>query len=84
MKYLRKYNESVEDKSFQDIKDICLELEDDGYIVSYILTSVGLWIRIKNKKNIIYGENIQETLLRLKDYLGNNYIRTAFDGVIKD
>ncbi len=31
MKHLKKYNESKEEISLEDIRDICLELEDEGF-----------------------------------------------------
>lgn len=76
MKYLRKYNESY--INIEDIKDICLELTDLGIVISISSTDA------YRNKNVIYFHNynihngmkwndVKDCLLRLKDYLGDNY-----------
>ncbi len=81
MKHLRKYNESKEEISLQDVKDICQELEDEGFQVDLkecgILKYYGcecFYIRIrKNTRTIKYFEykDVKEVLLRLRDYIGH-------------
>ncbi len=80
--HLKKYNESVEEKSFEDIKDICLELKDNGYEVSYYIFSSHkkMSIRIDNPRGKIVYDDIKDVLLRLDDYLGDNYIDTDYIG----
>ncbi len=83
MKHLKKYNESIEEKkSFEDIRDICLELEDDGFDIFYAgfyTTGATCAIRIaKPSEKFLYTE-VKEVLLRLKDYLGSNYDKIIYD-----
>ncbi len=80
------FNENVNELSFDDIRDICLELKDEGFFISYYkLTGREKFvIRIERLHKRISYKDVQETILRLKDYLGDNYIDTAFDGNYKN
>ncbi len=81
MKHLKKYNESIEQKSLQDIKDILLELEDEGFITR-IATRRGIATITITNHNVTYFKypDVKETMLRLKDYLGSNYRGTSCGG----
>src|ERR1035437_2849647 len=85
MKYMKSYkgrSETIAKKIREDIKDICLELEDEGF--STITHKAGLagnleclFIGIGNSRCITnkkaefkYGE-ISEVIERLKEYLGD-------------
>ncbi len=76
MKHLRKYNESKEEVILEDVKDILLELEDDGFIVKFSTTQSPEQIKIliKDAKYLFKYADVKEELLRLKDYLGYNWI----------
>ena len=78
MKYIKLY----ESFNTQDIKDILLEVEDLGYGTKIILLEdetgnygdhEGIMIIAPSRGSIKYIE-IEDCLLRLKDYLGDNYI----------
>ncbi len=77
MKHLRKYNESVEEKSFEDIRDICQELVDDGFEIEYVKADKEILIRFTKPhfERFLYSK-VEETVLRLYDYLGDNILRT--------
>ncbi len=74
MKHLKKYNENIENSTIEDIKDILLELEDEGFKVDYSnLKDIKGEDSISIKKDAAKGfkySDIKEVLLRLKDYLG--------------
>ncbi len=74
MKYLKKYNESVEEKSMEDIRDICLELEDEGFKVEFKHEHFDS-IRISKPNKTFKYEEVKEVMLHLKDYLSHWYIR---------
>jgi hypothetical protein len=78
MKYIKLY----ESFNTQDIKDILLEVEDLGYGTKIILLEdetgnygdhEGIMIIAPSRGSIKYIE-IEDCLLRLKDYLGDRYI----------
>ncbi len=80
MKHLRKYNESVEQITSQDVKDILLELEDEGFKVKiehcdWLIEDIYTAEISKYNKSFKYDE-VKETLLRLKEYLGVNLYNT--------
>lgn len=67
MKYLKLFNESF---SLEDMHDILLELEDDGFDVNFYPGGVGdhlyeIWIM----KDYFKFNDVSEYLLRLQDYL---------------
>ena len=73
MKYLKRFNES---KTWDDIKDICLELKDMDLEIKYSLYQIAprkykpcLYM----PSSFILNNDIYDCLLRLKDYLGDNY-----------
>ncbi len=72
MKHLKKYNESREETLLQDIRDILLELEDNGFAVEIedicFLREQPFAIKISRNKSFRYSE-VKDVLLRLKDYL---------------
>ncbi len=82
MKHLKKYNENINDISLQDIRDICLELEDEKFIIELnegksaaelLANAFNISIESGKEKNFKYSE-VKEVLLRLKDYLGEKLI----------
>ncbi len=79
MKYLKKYNENVEKKSLEDVKDILIELEDDEFEIIWYENEYRFVI-IKNG-GFIY-DDIKEVILRLKDYLFPN--RLSIIAYVKD
>ncbi len=61
--------------SVDDVKDICIELEDAGFEVTFPDTGGEILLRINIKKNSGYFKynEVKEVLLRLKDYLGEHW-----------
>ncbi len=80
MKHLKKYNESKEEEIFtQDVRDICQELQDDGfYIATYVAESEDDKnnVEIYNFHEPLKYDDVHEVILRLRDYLGDKYVRT--------
>ncbi len=86
MKHLKKYNENKKE-TLDDIHDICLELEDEGFKIE--IRPRNPWLENLYSVNISkYDEyfkynEVKETMLRLKNYLDNYnkynsvYITTA-------
>ncbi len=79
MKHLKKYNESVSEISLQDVEDICQELKDEGFQIYNIITHQSynnkkLYIIEISRKGGFKYDDVKETLLRLKDYLGSSWI----------
>jgi len=78
MKHLKKYNESI--NKYEDLRDILLELEDDGFVVGIKDTTFNrvkcwyIYIRRPVSKTIFYWDDIKDCVLRIKDYLGDDYI----------
>jgi len=86
MKHLKKFNES---NTLDVIKDICIELEDLEFKMSYqknpefgnSITIFGYYegsnsVYDRDMRMIVKGTNfnsIKDCILRLKDYLGDNY-----------
>ena len=79
MKYLRKFNESVDINVIKDIEDICLELNDVGEIYAKVnkLKNGSTYVYFDLKDHLDYDgfsfEDISEYVLRIKDFLGDNY-----------
>lgn len=87
MKYIRLYESFNKTEIEQTLREICLELEDDGYEINIFNFRNGLSIlRIYKGKRIDNFRHIREYLLRMKDYLGDNYIRFEYlnDGKFKE
>ncbi len=77
MKHLKKYNESKEKISLDDIRDICIELEDDGFLVRIAYGVDVIRINIfRGGKHFEY-KDVKETILRLQDYLGDSLDRIS-------
>ncbi len=80
------YNESVEEKSMDDIRDICQELKDDGFSVDFAKGNITISFLKKNTRVGVWNSDFEnfkytdviETVLRLRDYLGDNYIKTLY------
>ena len=75
MKYLKRFNES---KTWDDIKDICLELKDMDLEIKYSLYQINSTPPkykpcLYMPSSFILNNDIYDCLLRLKDYLGDNY-----------
>ena len=69
MKHLKTYNESI-DEIEQNLKDICLELQDDGFevLVSTKLRNYKL-VSIRKPQKIFLLDSITEYKERLIDYM---------------
>ena len=89
MKYLEGFNWFRKDKlkeiSIIDIQDICLELQDAGMNFGILSISREKDITIKQIKfiknsvsNEIYWDDVKDCILRLKDYLGNNFVSFSY------
>lgn len=96
MKHIKTYKvfESTETK--QDLKDILLELQDEGYRVIHnddvMLGATGepgnikaIWVR--DASNPIYSEGkdweeLRDYALRIKDYLGDKYLSFAWRPIL--
>lgn len=66
-KYL-KFISSLTDEHVSDIKDICLELRDNGFQTRNFMSSKGFNLEItKNKNNFNFNET-HDVILRLCDY----------------
>ena len=77
MKYLKKFNEDVEYLDSEDMKDIFLELSDQGFIITfdYERGMIGYFLTIfKGDSNYPEDEfkwhDIKEYVFRLLDYVG--------------
>jgi len=71
MKYLKKFNEAI-DK--EDIKDILLELDDIGLnIINMPLNHAKNMILISSEDEYILWEDVEDSILRLKDYIGDSF-----------
>jgi len=89
MKYLKKFNEA---SNIEDIKDILLEIEDDHYdifiydhkhLVSDRHGSSTISISSHNHYDKLNWDDIKDCCLRLKDYLGDNFIKFEnFEGTL--
>lgn len=65
-----------------DLKDICLELEDEGFDISFAshessgnpYTATYVYhVCIQKNGTYRYNEQVKEVCERIKDYLGDNY-----------
>ena len=95
MKHLKKFNES---NTLDVIKDICIELEDLEFKMSYqknpefgnSITIFGYYegsnsVYDRDMRMIVKGTNfnsIKDCILRLKDYLGDNLIEISYNFTI--
>ena len=87
MQYIKSYKifESASHISIEDIKDICLEISDRGIPVVYAEPQYNSRY-FPMSDNYIFISNsvatkwidVKDTILRLIDYLGNNFIRMSF------
>lgn len=80
MKYIKLYETFNKKEIDQTLKEICLELEDDGYEISISSPPSFISHHIVNSIKISKGcgfpfSDIKEYLLRMKEYLGDNYIQ---------
>lgn len=89
MKYLRNYRvyESISDtqyRSEQDMRDICLELVDMGMSIHFDYNGDK---NVLSRCMVIYNDNgshvhdwatIKDYALRLKDYLGDDYLKFIY------
>ena len=84
MKHLEKFNwfkKNRKSKISQDIiDDICLELKDIGIMVTKVIYDGRGAIMIRRESGNVPMEwdEIKDTCLRLKDYLGKNYIDFSY------
>lgn len=85
MKYLRKYNESTDSSIIEDLKDIFLDVEEDGFNV-YVETLTSLYnnapvfrigiyksefpvVSSPNESHRFKIKDVLETVLRSEDYM---------------
>ncbi len=80
MKHLKKYNESVEEISLEDIRDICLELEDNDFNITIMNNTKDIYTITIGKSEFTY-KDVKEVLLRLKDYLREDLLNTIVNPV---
>ncbi len=88
MKHLKKYNESVNEKTIEDVRDICQELEDESFDVKfypqderhYGYTQPSVYIINITKTTFLYND-VKEVLLRLRDYLCEDGPRGLYDNL---
>lgn len=89
MKYMKSYKVfetypiNVDNTIGLDLQDICLELEDEGFDISFgshetsgnpYTPTYLYYVRInKNKTLYQYSEQLKEVCERIKDYLGDNF-----------
>lgn len=84
MKYLKTYESLDNEETTKTLREICLELEDIGYTIFIVDNSYMHSIDISRQvigeiyKRSIKFSDIKEYLLRMKDYLGDKYIRCTF------
>lgn len=61
-------------ESIEDVKDICLELTDEGYVVDisddYVICTILIYSKTSLIKSKFNYEDIKETVERLQSYLG--------------
>lgn len=70
-------------ETIEDIKDICIELEDKGYEIGFgtgngyhsVLIETGEFMFRSNHTNVFYYKDIKEVVERLKDYLGDRFFK---------
>ena len=67
MRYLKRFNESSSDEVIENLKDICLELTDNGFFY-YLNPKSPIEIEIRKGKVFKWSE-IADVVERLKDYL---------------
>lgn len=77
MKYLKTYESlSLEEDIKQTITDICLELLDENYIrLAFGERNRYAFLRTKDPDKWLNWEDIKDTCLRIKDYLGDSFIQ---------
>jgi len=93
MKYLRTYK--LFESSESDLRDMLLDLEDDGYRVSIndpLLASTGspsniraVWVRDNTDPSYSVGKDwseLRDYALRIKDYLDDKYLSFAWRPII--
>lgn len=89
MKYIRLYESFDKTEIDQTLREICLELVDDGYNINFHIISlfgtddeyfysIEIDARLNGYIRLLIFSEIKEYLLRMKDYLGNNYIRFRY------
>ena len=88
MKYIKHFNEDVnlneESDLIQDIKEICYDItDDDKFFLGNRITHGTPLIFIRKNQREIYKksfkfEEVKETMLRLKSYLGDIYLKFAY------
>lgn len=73
MNYIKTY-ESFNDGDLQIIKDILLELEDDGFDIEYHYDNKFsiTHIFIRNKNTFYLCDNIKQSLIRISNFLGSS------------
>jgi len=90
MKHIKTYKVFESNETEQDLKDILLELQDEGYIVIHnddVLLAVtgepsenptkSIWVKDSNNPSYSKGldwEELRDYALRIKDYLGDRYL----------
>src|ERR1035437_509314 len=89
MKHLKRFNERGTSEMLEDIRDICQELKDDGFYINifqldnYILIKLDNYILISKRLFTNHGsylgnfdyKDVSEVIERLKDYLGDRFLK---------
>lgn len=82
MNHIKSYNESMNEEFSQDIKDICLELTDDGFLIhnkvnNYHIKKLdgskfersSISIRIVKPKGLLFSyKEVNDVILRILEY----------------
>src|ERR1035437_8934779 len=79
---IKKESKLFESESFEDIKDICLELEDEGFRVKMSDYGLGISKIVFNgtyKVGKFKYSDIEEVIERIKSYLGDNFSNIAIN-----
>jgi hypothetical protein len=96
MKHLKSYKVFESTETEQDLKDILLELQDEGYKVIHnddVMLGVtgepgnikAIWVRDVNNPSYSEGkdwEELRDYALRIKDYLGDKYLSFAWRPIL--
>ena len=87
MKYLKRFNESVDEYNIEEIiqtiKDILLPISDMGYEISVVENNKEFVIRVVSwgDQSLLITDEVKEEFMRMKDYLqseGYNSIEVLY------
>jgi len=72
MKYLKVFENFSDDDIISTIKDLCLDLTDEGFNL-YLSSSGRFFILYKNLDYFTFNE-VLDTLLNIRDYIGDKWV----------